>query len=92
MCNLRRISANCKLYGVEIKENLFLGINRMIKELWMSDGYQFVNNDNIIKSNSSQKRPLLAPLMYSLYGHPRYFNLKCKYQEYGRVSRLIFRF
>ena len=58
----------------------------------MSDGYQYVNNDNIIKSNSSQKRPLLAPLMYSLYGHPKYFKFKLKYQQYGPCFQTNFPF
>ena len=37
-------------------------------------------------SNSSQKLPFFAVLMYALYGHPRYFN------STARVSRLSFRF
>ena len=45
MCNLRKISAKCKSYGVKKiekkrKENLLVDINRMIKELCMSDGYE----------------------------------------------------
>ena len=32
-------------------------------------------------SNSSQKLPFSAVLMYSLYGHPRYFKFKRKYQQ-----------
>ena len=59
MDNLRKISAKCKSYGVKhvfvsglmytskIKENLLVDINRMIKELCMSDGYEYIDNDNI---------------------------------------------
>ena len=59
MCNLRKISAKRKSYGVKhvfglgllytskVKENLLVHINRMIKELCMSDGYEFIDNDNI---------------------------------------------
>ena len=53
MCNLRKICAKCKSYGVKhvfvsgllytskIKENLLVDINRMIKEFCMSDGYEY---------------------------------------------------
>ena len=34
-------------------------------------------------SNSSQKSPFFAVLMYTLYGHHRYFKFKRKYQRYG---------
>ena len=59
MGNLRKVSAKCKSYGVKhvflsvllytskITENLLVDINRMIKELYMSDGYEYINNDNI---------------------------------------------
>ena len=52
MCNLRKISAKCKSYGVKKiekkrKENLLVDINRMIKELCMSDGSEYIDNDNI---------------------------------------------
>ena len=57
--NLREIIAKCKSYGVKhvfvsgllhtskIKENLLVDINRMIKELCMSDGSEYIDNDNI---------------------------------------------
>ena len=32
-------------------------------------------------SNSSQKLPFFAVLVYSLYGHPKYFKFKRKYQQ-----------
>ena len=59
MYNLRKISAKRKSYGVKhvfvsgllytskIKENLLVDINRMIKELCMSDGSEYIDNDNI---------------------------------------------
>ena len=59
MCNLRKISAKCKsydvkhvfvsdlLYTLKIKENLLTDINRMIKELCMSNGYEYIDIDNI---------------------------------------------
>ena len=59
MYNLRKISAKCKSYGVKhvflsgllytskVKENLLVHINRMIKELCTSDGYECIDNDNI---------------------------------------------
>ena len=59
MCNLRKISTKCRSYGIKyvfvsgllytskIKENLLADINRMIKELCMSDGYEYIDNDNI---------------------------------------------
>ena len=59
MCNVRKTSAKCKSYGVKqvfvsglsytskIKENLLVDINRMIKELCMSDGSEYIDNDNI---------------------------------------------
>ena len=48
---------------------------------------------SFLLSNSSQKSPFFAVLMYALYGHPRYFKLKQKYQQYStvRVSILSFR-
>ena len=61
ICNLRKIIAKCKLYEVKhvfvsdlsytskIKENLLVHINRMIKELYMSDDYEYTDNDNIPK-------------------------------------------
>ena len=54
MWNLRKMSAKCKSYGVKhifvssllytskIKENLLVDINRMIKELCVSDGYEYI--------------------------------------------------
>ena len=59
MCDLRKISAKCKSYGVKhifvsgllytskIKKCLLVDINRMIKELCMSDNYEYIDNDNI---------------------------------------------
>ena len=59
MSNLKKINAKCKSYGTKhvllsglfynskIKENLLVDINRMIKELCMSDGYEYIDNDNI---------------------------------------------
>ena len=59
MCNLRKVSTKCKLYGVKhvfvsglldtskIKENLLVDINRMMLEFCMSDSYEYINNDNI---------------------------------------------
>ena len=56
---MRKTSAKCKSYGVKqvfvsgllhtskIKENLLVDINRMIKELCMSDGSEYIDNDNI---------------------------------------------
>ena len=58
MCNLRKISAKCKSCGVKHvfvsglmytskkKKKLLVGINRMIKELCMSD-YEYIDNENI---------------------------------------------
>ena len=43
-------------------------------------------------SNSSQKLPFLAVLIYALYGHPRYFKFKQKYQQYGPCFQTIFPF
>ena len=43
-------------------------------------------------NNSSQKPPFFAVLMYSLYGHPRYFKFKRKYQQYGPHFQTIFPF
>ena len=59
ICDLRNISAKCKscgvkhifvsglLYTSKMKENLSVDINRVIKELCMSDGYEYIDNDNI---------------------------------------------
>ena len=59
MSNLRKISAKFKshdvkhvyvsglLYTSKIKENLLVDINRMIKELCMSDSYEYIDKDNI---------------------------------------------
>ena len=59
MWNLRKVSSKCKSYRVKhvfvsgllhtskIKENLLVDINRMIKELCMNDGYEYIDNDNI---------------------------------------------
>ena len=41
-------------------------------------------------SNSSQKLPFFAVLMYALYGHPRYF--KFKWKQYGSCFQTIFPF
>ena len=43
-------------------------------------------------SNSSQKSSFFAVLMYALYGHPRYFKFKRKYQQYGPCSQTILLF
>ena len=43
-------------------------------------------------SNSSQKPPVFAFLMYGLYGHPRDFNSKWKYQQYRPCFQTIFSF
>ena len=43
-------------------------------------------------SNSSQKPPFFAVLMYSLYGHPRYFKFKRNYQQYAPCFQTIFPF
>ena len=43
-------------------------------------------------SNSSQKSPFFTVLMYALYGHPRYFKFKRKYQQYGSCFQTIFPF
>ena len=40
----------------------------------------------------SQKPPFSPVLMYFLYGHPRYFKVKRKYQQNGPVFWLSFRF
>ena len=42
--------------------------------------------------NFSQKSQFCAVLMYSLYGHSRYFKFKQKYQQSARVSRQGFTF
>ena len=59
MCNLRKISAKCKPYGIKhvfvssllytwkILENLLVDINRMATELCKRDGYEYIDNDNI---------------------------------------------
>ena len=59
MYNLRKISAKCKsydikhvfvsglLYTLKIKEHWLVDINRMIKELCMSNRYDYIDNDNI---------------------------------------------
>ena len=56
MCNLRKVSAKCRSYGVKhvfvsglfytskIKENLLVDINRMTKELCMSDEHEYIDN------------------------------------------------
>ena len=43
-------------------------------------------------SNSSQKLPFFAVLIYALYGHPRYFKFKRKYQQYGACFQTTFPF
>ena len=43
-------------------------------------------------SNSFQKSPFFAVLMYSIYGHPRYFKFKRKYQQYDPCFHTIFPF
>ena len=43
-------------------------------------------------SNSSQKLPFFAVLMYALYGHPGYFKFKRKRQQYGPCFQTIFLF
>ena len=47
---------------------------------------------SFLLSSSRQKSPFFAVLMYALYGHPRHFKFKQKYQQWTRVSRLSFRF
>ena len=59
MCNLRKISAKSKSYEVKhifvsgllhtskIKKNLLVDIDRMIKKLCMTDGYEYIDNGNI---------------------------------------------
>ena len=47
---------------------------------------------SFLLSNSSQKPTSLIVLMYSLYGHPRYFNFKRKYQQYDTCFQTIFPF
>ena len=42
--------------------------------------------------SSSQKSQFFAVLMYALYGHPRYFKLKRKYQQYEPCFQTIFPF
>ena len=43
-------------------------------------------------SNSSQKSPCFAVLMYALNGHPRYFKFKRNYQQYGPCFQTTFPF
>ena len=43
-------------------------------------------------TNSSQKSQFFAVLMYALYGNPRYFKFKRKYQQYGPCFQTIFSF
>ena len=43
-------------------------------------------------SHSSQKPTFFAVLINSLYGHPRYFKFKQKYQQYGPCFQTIFPF
>ena len=43
-------------------------------------------------SNSSQKTSFFAVLMYSLYGHLRYFKVMRKYQQYDACFQTIFPF
>ena len=43
-------------------------------------------------SNSSQKPPFFAVLMYSLYDHPRYFKFNRKHKQYCTRFKTIFRF
>ena len=43
-------------------------------------------------SNSSQKSPFRAVLMYDVYGHPRYFKFKRKHQQYGQCFQTLFPF
>ena len=49
-------------------------------------------SESLSLSNSSQKSPFFAVLMYTLYGHPRYFKFKWKYQQYGPCFQTIFPF
>ena len=44
------------------------------------------------QSNSSQKLPFFAVLMHALYGYPRYFKFKQKYQQYGPCFQSVFPF
>ena len=46
----------------------------------------------ILLSSSYQKSPFFSVLMYDLYGHPRYFKFKRKYQQYGPCFQTIFSF
>ena len=43
-------------------------------------------------SNYSQKLPFFFVLMYVLYGDPRYFKFKQKYQQYGPCFQIVFPF
>ena len=43
-------------------------------------------------SNSPQYSPFFTFLMYALYGHPRYFKFKQKYQQYGPCFQTISKF
>ena len=47
---------------------------------------------SFLLSSSKQKSPFFAVLMYALYGHPRYFKFKEKYQQYGPCFQAIFPF
>ena len=49
-------------------------------------------SESLSLSNSSQKSPFFAVLMYTLYGHPRYLKFKWKYQQYGPCFQTIFPF
>ena len=44
---------------------------------------------SFLLSSSQQNSPYFAVLMYALYGHPKYFKFKQKYQQYGLCFRFL---
>ena len=42
-----------------------------------------IASKSVSLSNSSQKPPFFAVLLYALYGQPRYFKFKRKYQQHS---------
>ena len=77
---------------------LFFYLQRS-SELPQKPWYHGHNNRKWVKqpqlfllSSSQQKSPFFSALMYALYGHPRYFTFKRKYQQYGPCFHIIFPF